>query len=144
MYMDFNHPLFDSRRRGNPDFDGPGGSIQPPGARWDPIGPGMGGPRVPGAGNNPLSGMGVGDRGRDRWGDEMAPPGEFGPDVGGGIGGPLGGRGRGGGRGGFGGRGGMGGMGGMGGPGFGGLGGGRGGGGGFGGGGFGGGGGMFM
>ncbi|WVQ99215.1 hypothetical protein IAU59_006347 [Kwoniella sp. CBS 9459] len=155
MYMDFNHPLFDSRRGrgrgfGDPDFDGPGGSIQPPGARWDPVGPnpdfggGGGGGRggFPGPGGNPLGGMGIGDGDRsgglgprDRWGDELPPPGEFGPDLGrlggfggGGIGGPR----RGGGGGGSGG--------------FGGLGGGRGGGGGFGGGGFGGGGGggMFM
>ncbi|WWD17489.1 hypothetical protein CI109_101930 [Kwoniella shandongensis] len=142
MLVDFNHPLFDSRRRQDPDVFGPGGSIQPPGARWDPVGPGAGGGaggRFPGPGGNPLGGVGVGD---DRWGDELPPPGEFGPDMGRfgpGPGGPFGGpRGRGGGSaGGFGG-------------GFGGLGGGRGGGGGFGGGlgggggGFGGGGGMFM
>ncbi|WVF71666.1 hypothetical protein IAT40_006474 [Kwoniella sp. CBS 6097] len=145
MYVDFNHPLFDSRRRGlggnNPDFEGPGGSIQPPGARWDPVGPNPDfGGGFPGPGGNPLGGMGVGDagRGRDRWGDEMPPPGEFGPDLGG-----LGGGGRGGGFGGIGGPR----RGGSGGGGFGGLGGGRGGaGGGFGGGfgGGGGGGGMFM
>ncbi|WVR07238.1 hypothetical protein IAU60_004279 [Kwoniella sp. DSM 27419] len=97
MYMDFNHPLFEERRRG---FDqgggmgGPGGSIQPPGARWDPVGPDAGGlgPRggrggiFPGPGGNPLGGMGVGN---DRWGDELPPPGEFGPDLGAGpFGGP--------------------------------------------------------
>ena len=113
MYMDFNHPLFDSRRRGNPDLEGPGGSIQPPGARWDPIGPGAGGgPRFPTAGGNPMAGTGVGDLG---WGDEMPPPGEFGPDLGRmGVGGAFGrGRGRGGGTGGrFGGPGGLGGLGG--------------------------------
>lgn len=134
MYMDFNHPLFDGRRGGggmHPDLGGPGGMINPPGARWDPVGPGMGGgPRFPSTGGNPLNGMGMGD---DRFGDEMPPPGEFGPDMGrmGGIG-----RGRGGLGGGLGG--------------FGGLGGGPGGGGRFGGGGggmgggFGGGGGMYM
>jgi hypothetical protein len=77
MYVDFNHPLFDGRRR-DPDLEGgPGGTIQPPGARWDPVGPGMG--AWPRAGGNPLGGMGVGDPG---FGDEMPPPGEFGPDVG--------------------------------------------------------------
>ncbi|KAL0250751.1 hypothetical protein I308_102967 [Cryptococcus tetragattii IND107] len=117
MLMDFNHPIFDSRRGrgfGDPDLDGPGGSIQPPGSRWDPVGPspdGVGGGGIfPGVGGNPLGGVGRGDR--DRWGDEMPPPGEFGPDLGrsgggSGIGGPLGGD-RGGGRfgddGGFGGR----------------------------------------
>ncbi|WVQ82432.1 hypothetical protein IAT38_004560 [Cryptococcus sp. DSM 104549] len=111
MLVDFNHPLFDSRRRGlDPDADGPGGSIQPPGARWDPVGPsggiggGVGGTRFPGPGGHPLGGRGVGD---DRWGDEMPPPGEFGPDLGrlggGGFGGPLGRGGGGGGSGGFGG-----------------------------------------
>ncbi|CAD6572482.1 MAG: hypothetical protein TREMPRED_000561 [Tremellales sp. Tagirdzhanova-0007] len=88
MYVDFNHPLFDSRRRRDPDLmGGPGGSIQPPGARWDPVGPGMGGGGgLPGAGRNPMGGVGVGDPG---WGDELPPPGEFGPDLGriGGIGG---------------------------------------------------------
>lgn len=128
MYMDFNHPLFDGRRNGGPGNMGPGGSINPPGARWDPVGPGFGGePRYPGTGGNPLGGIGRGD---DGFGDEMPPPGEFGPDLG-----------RMGGLGGRGGRGGLGG-----GPGaFGGLGGGGGAGGGrFGGGGFGGGGGMYM
>ncbi|WVO16367.1 hypothetical protein L204_104042 [Cryptococcus depauperatus] len=105
MYMDFSHPLFDSRRRGiDPDVEGPGGTIQPPGARWDPVGPGMGpggGRPYPGPAGNPLSGAGHGDR----WGDELPPPGEFGPDLGrfgGNIGGPLGGGrgGRGGGSGG--------------------------------------------
>ncbi|OCF42795.1 hypothetical protein I317_03397 [Kwoniella heveanensis CBS 569] len=123
MYMDFNHPLFDSRRRRDltdpnpdPDFAGPGGSIQPPGSRWDPVGPNPdfgGDVGFPGPGGNPLGGMGVGDRGggvrdRDRWGDELPPPGEFGPDLGrlggggfGGIGGPRRGGGRGGGFGGL-------------------------------------------
>lgn len=130
MYMDFNDPLFDGRRRGlDPDISGPGGSIQPPGSRWDPVGPGIGGPRFPRAGNNPLGGTGVGD---PDFGDEMPPPGEFGPDLGRIGPGGFGGRG-----GGFGGRGGRGG--GFGGPGgFGGLEGGGGGGG------FGGGGNMFM
>ncbi|ORY32544.1 PI31 proteasome regulator N-terminal-domain-containing protein [Naematelia encephala] len=131
MYVDFNHPLFDGRRgggRGNPDLDlqgGPGGMIQPPGSRWDPVGPGMGGGL-----RDPLQG------GHD-YGDELPPPGEFGPDLGR-LGG-MGGRGRGRGRGGFPGGGGFPGMGG-------GFGGGRGGGGGGGGGGFGGGfgGGMYM
>ncbi|KAK1924402.1 PI31 proteasome regulator N-terminal-domain-containing protein [Papiliotrema laurentii] len=126
MYMDFNHPLFDSRRRGDPGLQGgPGGMVQPPGARWDPVGPDTGGgPIFPRAGGNPLGGMGVGDE--RRWGDEMPPPGEFGPDLGGmgGIGGPRrpgGGNGRGGfGGGGFGGMGGRGGGGGGGGGGFGG------------------------
>ena len=141
MYVDFNHPLFDSRRRQDPDMSGPGGSIQPPGSRWDPVGPSAGGVGggFPRAGRNPMGGMGVGDPDFD----ELLPPGEYGPDLGGrgGIGGPLGG---GGGRG----RGGPGGPGGLGGGGFGGLGGGRGGFGPGGGGGFGGmgggGGGMFM
>ncbi|RXK40086.1 hypothetical protein M231_02543 [Tremella mesenterica] len=129
MYVDFNHPLFDGRRRGlDPDLVGPGGLMQPPGARWDPVGPGMG-PQggFPGPGGNPLGGVGLGD---PDWGDEMPPPGQFGPDLGrmGGLGGPGMGPGRGRGGGGLGG--------------FGGLGGGRGRGG-FGGG-FGGGGGMFM
>ncbi|WWC70420.1 uncharacterized protein I206_104371 [Kwoniella pini CBS 10737] len=131
MLVDFNHPLFDRRRQGlDPDFSGPGGSIQPPGSRWDPVGPSGTGGGFPGPGGNPLGGRGLGD---DRWGDELPPPGEFGPDLGrfGGQGGPR----RGGGPGGPGGLGG----------GFGGLGGGRNGGG-FGGGfgGSGGGGGMFM
>ncbi|WVW83682.1 hypothetical protein I302_105703 [Kwoniella bestiolae CBS 10118] len=134
MYVDFNHPLFDRRRQGlDPDFSGPGGSIQPPGSRWDPVGPSAGGGRggglFPGPGGNPLGGTGEGD---DRWGDELPPPGEYGPDLGR-FGGPGSRRGvgPGGGPGGFGG--------------LGGLGGGRGGGGGFGGGfGGGGGGGMFM
>ncbi|WWC89556.1 uncharacterized protein L201_004480 [Kwoniella dendrophila CBS 6074] len=136
MLVDFNHPLFDSRRRQgqglDPDFSGPGGSIQPPGSRWDPIGPSSSG--FPGPGGNPLNGRGIGD---DRFGDELPPPGEFGPDLGR-FGGPGQGPNRRGGPGGLGGGGGLGG--------FGGLGGGRnGGGGGFGGGfGGGGGGGMFM
>ncbi|KAK8864213.1 hypothetical protein IAR55_001459 [Kwoniella newhampshirensis] len=106
MLVDFNHPLFDSRRRDrDPDMFGPGGGIQPPGARWDPVGPSVGGPRFPGPGGNPLGGVGVGG---DRWGDELPPPGEFGPDLGrsgpGGLGGPRGrGRGCGGGFGGGGG-----------------------------------------
>lgn len=148
MYVDFNHPLFDSRRRQDPDMSGPGGSIQPPGSRWDPVGPSGGGVGggFPGAGRNPMGGVGVGDPDFD----ELLPPGEYGPDLGGGrgpggIGGPLGGGGRG--RGGMGG-----GPGGLGGGGFGGLGGlgggrggfGPGGGGGFGGMGGGGGGGMYM
>ncbi|OWZ60398.1 hypothetical protein C356_00049 [Cryptococcus neoformans c45] len=107
MLMDFNHPIFDSRRGrglGDPDLNGPGGSVQPPGSRWDPVGPSPdgvgGGVMFPGVGGNPLGGVERGDR--DRWGDEMPPPGEFGPDLGrfgggSGIGGPLGG-GRGGGR----------------------------------------------
>lgn len=78
MYMDFTHPLFDGRRgpgSRDPDLNGPGGNINPPGARWDPVGPGMGGgPRFPGPGGNPLGGAGVGDR---DWGDEMRPPGEL-------------------------------------------------------------------
>ncbi|KAK4684785.1 proteasome inhibitor subunit 1 (PI31), partial [Tremellales sp. Uapishka_1] len=85
MYMDFNHPLFDSRRP-RTDLTGPGGSIQPPGARWDPVGPGMGGgSRFPGPGGNPLGGVGVTD---PEWGDELPPPGEYGPDLGrmGGVG----------------------------------------------------------
>jgi hypothetical protein len=127
MLVDFNHPLFDGRRGGGQE-QGPGGSINPPGARWDPVGPGGPlGPRFPSAGGNPLGGFGVGDR---EWGDELPPPGEHGPDLsgrfgprrGGGGGGGLGGPGMGGGFGGLGG-----------------FGGGRGGGGGFGGGG-----GMFM
>jgi hypothetical protein len=115
MYVDFNHPLFDSRRRGNPDMNGPGGSIQPPGSRWDPVGPGSGGMGgFPGAGRNPMGGMGVGDPDFD----ELLPPGQHGPDLSG-TGGPLGmgtgiGRGRGGGPGGAGGMGG--GFGGLGGP----------------------------
>ena len=112
MYVDFNHPLFDSRRRNDPDMTGPGGSIQPPGSRWDPVGPGMGTGGFPGAGRNPMGGMGVGDPDFD----ELLPPGQYGPDLGG-TGGPLG-MGRGGGRGGGmgGGRGGRGGFGGLGGP----------------------------
>ncbi|KAL1413602.1 hypothetical protein Q8F55_001377 [Vanrija albida] len=134
MLVDFNHPLFDGRRPRDPDRDGPGGSINPPGARWDPVGPGAGGPRFPGPGGNPLGGVGRTD---PDWGDELPPPGEFGPDLGH-LGGPRFPGGPRGGRGGFGG--------GFGGPG--GFGGGRGGfgggGGGFGGGFGGGGGGMFM
>lgn len=104
MYVDFNHPLFDGRRRGNdPGMTGPGGLINPPGARWDPVGPGMGGTGgFPGAGRNPLGGVGQGD---PDW-DEMPPPGQFGPDLGrlGGPGmGPGRGRGAGGGAGGLGG-----------------------------------------
>lgn len=95
MYMDFNHPLFDGRRGGGGSSDiegGPGGSIQPPGSRWDPVGPGMMGPRgggFPGVGGNPLGGAGMGDPDFD----ELLPPGERGPDVSGmrGRGGPLGG-----------------------------------------------------
>ncbi|WWC61651.1 uncharacterized protein I303_104235 [Kwoniella dejecticola CBS 10117] len=140
MLVDFNHPLFDRRRQGlDPDFSGPGGSIQPPGSRWDPVGPSGTGGGFPGSGGNPLGGVGVGD---DRWGDELPPPGEFGPDLG-----RFGGRGqdprRGGAPGGFGGPGGTGGLGGFGGLGGGSRGGGSGFGGGFGGG-SGGGGGMFM
>ncbi|GFZ44117.1 hypothetical protein JCM24511_01838 [Saitozyma sp. JCM 24511] len=99
MYADLNHPMFHDRQRRDPDLEGgPGGMIQPPGARWDPVGPGMG-PVFPRAGGNPLGGQGVGD---PDFGDEMPPPGEFGPDLGrmGGLGGP---RGRGGGFGGPGG-----------------------------------------
>ncbi|TYJ53760.1 hypothetical protein B9479_005599 [Cryptococcus floricola] len=139
MLVDFNHPLFAGRRQGEggglggglggDDITGPGGSVQPPGARWDPVGPASGGigPRpTPGG-----FGGGVGGGRSDRWGDELAPPGEFGPDLGQGQ---LGGRGSGqnGGPGGFGGGfggglgglGGRGGRGGGGGGGFGGLGGG--------------------
>ncbi|KLT39540.1 hypothetical protein CC85DRAFT_192105 [Cutaneotrichosporon oleaginosum] len=107
MLVDFNHPLFDGRRGGQQQ--GPGGSINPAGARWDPVGPGGPlGPRFPSAGGNPLGGFGVTD---PEWGDEMPPPGERGPDLsgrfgprrGGGGGGGLGGPGMGGGFGGLGG-----------------------------------------
>ena len=119
MIVDFNHPLFDSRRGTDPDATGPGGLINPPGARWDPVGPaGPGGPRFPRAGGNPLGGFGVTD---PDWGDELPPPGEGGPDLfggSGGFGGPRPGLGGGfgsGGRGGLGGPGGPGGLGGFGG-----------------------------
>lgn len=121
MLVGPDHPMFRGRRDDGRE-QGPGGMINPPGARWDPVGPGFGGGNgggFPRAGNNPLGGQGVGDPDFD----ELLPPGEMGPDLRmpgrdgrGGIGGPLGGP--------FGGRGGMGGFGGGGAPGFGGGGGG--------------------
>ncbi|GMK58008.1 hypothetical protein CspeluHIS016_0500400 [Cutaneotrichosporon spelunceum] len=108
MLVDFNHPLFDGRR-GNGQEQGPGGSMNPPGSRWDPVGPaGPLGPRFPSASGNPLGGFGSSD---PEWGDEMPPPGEHGPDPsgrfgprrGGGGGGGFGGPGMGGGFGGLGG-----------------------------------------
>ena len=141
MLVDFDHPMFRGRRDDGRE-QGPGGMVNPPGARWDPVGPGF--PGGPDGGNRGQGGLG-GGYGGIRGGrtpgepdfDELLPPGENGPDLRqpggrGGLGGPLGG--------GFGGGFGGGGMGGgFGGGGFGGRGGG---GGGFGGGG--GGGGMFM
>jgi hypothetical protein len=141
MLVDFDHPMFRGRRDDGRE-QGPGGMINPPGARWDPVGPGFpGGP----SGSGGMGGLG-GGYGGVRGGrtpgesdfDELLPPGEDGPDLRqpggrGGLGGPRGGPGFGGG--GFGG--------GMGGGFGGGLGGGFGGRGGGGGGGFGGGG-MFM
>lgn len=79
MLVDFNHPLFAGRRPDDDDRSGPGGMMQPPGARWDPVGPGFG---VPGR-----SGMGggAGNRGDPTMGDpdfdELLPPGEHGPDL---------------------------------------------------------------
>lgn len=103
--VDFNHPLFDGRRGegGSGIESGPGGMIQPPGARWDPVGPGFPGGGFggrggfPSAGGNPLGGVGMGDPDFD----ELLPPGERGPDLGmpgqrGGRGGGQGGSGRGG------------------------------------------------
>ncbi|WVQ77257.1 hypothetical protein IAR50_006940 [Cryptococcus sp. DSM 104548] len=128
MLVDFNHPLFagrggQGRGLGGDDLTGPGGSVQPPGARWDPVGPGSGGigPRPTPGGRFGVGGAGGGFGGgrSDRWGDELAPPGEYGPDLGqlggprgsgnggfGGLGGGLGARGGRGGGGGFGGLGG--------------------------------------
>jgi hypothetical protein len=80
MLVDFNHPLFAGRRPGD-DRTGPGGMMQPPGARWDPVGPGFG---VPGSGR---PGIGGGPEGRgdpsmgDPDFDELLPPGEYGPDL---------------------------------------------------------------
>lgn len=91
MVVDFNHPLFAGRRGGGgaSSAETPDPS-HPAGARWDPVGPhGPTGPRFPG-GSNPLGGVGATDpEWRNRFGDEMPPPGEFGPDMGlGPFGGP--------------------------------------------------------
>lgn len=85
MLVDFNHPLF-AGRRGSGERPDPS---HPAGARWDPVGPhGPTGPRFPG-GSNPLGGVGVTDPEWNRFGDEMPPPGEDGPDMGlGPFGGP--------------------------------------------------------
>lgn len=86
MLVDFNHPLFAGRRRGDDDDDvrGPGGLQNPPGARWDPVGPGFatGGGRVGGGGlGSSTGGIRGGDGLRDPDFDELLPPGEFGPDL---------------------------------------------------------------
>lgn len=98
MYVDFNHPMFQGRRDGDdPDRfgGGVGSSMCPPGARWDPVGPGFPtGPRGGGGGGGPFRGGGPGLAGDSDF-DELLPPGENGPDLNpmgsrGGLGGPRG------------------------------------------------------
>lgn len=123
MLVDFNHPLFRGRRPDDDDRSGPGGLMQPPGSRWDPVGPGFDVSGRRGLGS-------AGTRGDPTMGDpdfdELLPPGEHGPDLrmpgrGAGrgregfdpfVGGGMGGFGRGGGGGFGGGAGGLGGLGG--------------------------------
>ncbi|KAJ9099846.1 hypothetical protein QFC21_003848 [Naganishia friedmannii] len=81
MLVDFNHPLFAGRRRAD-DEQGPGGMQNPPGARWDPVGPGFStGGRNGGGLGAPTGGMRGSDGLRDPDFDELLPPGEFGPDL---------------------------------------------------------------
>jgi hypothetical protein len=70
-------PEYFARRRIDDREQGPGGLINPPGARWDPVGPAIGGDGFPRVGGNPLNGQGVGDPDFD----ELLPPGERGPDL---------------------------------------------------------------
>lgn len=55
MYPTFDDPLFQGQGRGQGGYD----PQAPPGARWDPLGPG-GNPRFPGPGGSPFGGFGGG------------------------------------------------------------------------------------
>jgi hypothetical protein len=79
MLVDFNHPLFAGR--GRSEWEGRGGMMAPPGARWDPVGPGF---PTGGGGGNGRGNIGDGSAGRglgDPDFDELLPPGEYGPDL---------------------------------------------------------------
>ena len=102
-----DHPIFSGRYpqgRGGAVGGGPRPPSVPPGARFDPFGPG-----VPGFGGGNAGGFGRGGQGNRDFGDLMPPPGPRGPNLFG-SGGRNSGRGgaHGTGRGGFGGGGGFG------------------------------------